>query len=97
MYLDVKQASAHINIKSKTLYSLAAKKQIPHYRIGTMLRFKAEELEAWMQEKKVFEFELIEKEEENKKIIDTVLKKVYNPIPKKAARPSSERGKNHVV
>lgn len=79
--LTIKEASTFLNIKEKTLYSLAAKKEIPHYRIGKIIRFNQGELDAWMQSKKV---EAVKEKEMAKKIVDDVLKSVYNPLPKKA-------------
>ncbi len=84
MYLTIKQASEYVNIKTKTLYSLASNKQIPHYRIGKMLRFSPSELDAWMLSKKVEAGEAVREKETAKKIVDDVLKSVYNPRPKKA-------------
>ncbi len=84
MYLTIKQASEYVNIKVKTLYSLSSNKQIPHYKIGKMLRFSPSELDAWMQSKKVEAGELAAEKVMTKKIVDDVLKSVYNPLPKKA-------------
>ena len=79
--LTIKEASTFLNIKEKTLYSLAAKKEIPHYRIGKIIRFNQGELDAWMQSKKV---EAVKEKEMAKKIVDDLLKSVYDPLPKKA-------------
>ncbi len=52
-YLSIKEAANYLNIKEKTLYARAAARQIPHYKIGRLLRFKKEEIDAWMHEQKV--------------------------------------------
>lgn len=79
--LTIKEASIFLNIKEKTLYSLAAKKQIPHYRIGKIIRFNQGELEAWLESKKVAPIKK-EKTVIDKKVIDAIVKQVYNPLPK---------------
>jgi excisionase family DNA binding protein len=52
MWLTVKELSKYINIKEKTIYHLVTKGSIPHYRIGKMVRFKKQEIDAWMNSHK---------------------------------------------
>ena len=51
-YYTLVEAAAYLNIKEKTLYAI--KDKIPHYRVGRMIRFKREDLDAWMESLKVF-------------------------------------------
>ena len=49
-YWDILDLSHYLNVKVKTLYAMIY--DIPHYRIGKLIRFKKEEIEAWMENKK---------------------------------------------
>lgn len=52
-YLKIEDISAYLNIKSKTLYAMVESGNIPHYRIGRLIRFKREDVDSWMKAKKV--------------------------------------------
>ena len=52
--LDYKHAAALTGIKVNTLYSMVARREIPHLRLGPRLvRFSRTELERWLQERSV--------------------------------------------
>ena len=53
-YLKIEDISVYLNIKSKTLYAMVESRDIPHYRIGRLIRFKKEDVDSWMEAKKVF-------------------------------------------
>jgi len=53
VYLTVKEVSEYLKIKIKTLYAMASAGEIPHYRIGRLLRFKKQDVDAWIETKKV--------------------------------------------
>lgn len=48
--IDVRQAALMFNLPSYWLAQAKERKQrsIPHYRVGKLVRFKPNELEAWM-------------------------------------------------
>jgi excisionase family DNA binding protein len=46
--LSVREASAWLNISPGTLYVWAAEGRIPVQRVGRCLRFRIEDLEAWL-------------------------------------------------
>jgi len=52
-YLKIEDVSAYLNIKSKTLYAIVESGDIPHYRIGRLIRFIREDVDLWMEAKKV--------------------------------------------
>ncbi len=47
--LTVAQVSKMLNIRPKTIYLWCALRIIPHYRFGGSIRFKLEEIEAWVK------------------------------------------------
>ena len=47
--MTIAELSEYLSIKPKTLYSLAGRKEIPHYRIKRLLRFKRSEVDEWME------------------------------------------------
>ena len=49
-YWDILDLSRYLKVKVKTLYAMIY--DIPHYRVGKLIRFKKEEIEAWMENKK---------------------------------------------
>ncbi len=52
-YLKIEDISAYLNVKTKTLYAMVESGDIPHYRIGRLIRFKREDVDLWMEAKKV--------------------------------------------
>jgi len=49
MLLSVPELSAYLNIKPKTLYAKTEAGEIPHYRIGRTIRFRLDEINAWLE------------------------------------------------
>jgi len=47
--LSVPELSVYLNIKPKTLYAKAESGEIPHYRIGRIIRFRLDEINAWLE------------------------------------------------
>ena len=45
----IKEVSNYLSIKEKTIYSKVEKKEIPHYRIGRLIRFTKEEIDNWLE------------------------------------------------
>jgi len=50
-YLTIDDLSVYLGIKPKTLY--ARVKEIPHYKVGRLIRFKQEDVDAWMEQHRV--------------------------------------------
>jgi len=50
-YLTINDLSIYLGIKPKTLY--ARIKEIPHYKVGRLVRFRKEDVDAWMEKHKV--------------------------------------------
>ena len=49
---DIIRLSSYLGVKRSTLYALVEKKEIPHYRIGRLARFKPAEIEEWLEAKR---------------------------------------------
>lgn len=47
--LTIDEAATLLRIKRNTLYTWAYRKQIPSQKVGRSLRFRSEELEAWLK------------------------------------------------
>ncbi len=48
MFLSIKDLSQYLQIKPSTLYAWASKGIIPHYKVHGLLRFKQDEIDAWI-------------------------------------------------
>jgi len=48
-FLTIQEVSEYLGIKKSTLYSKVEKGEIPHYKIGHLVRFRQEEIDAWME------------------------------------------------
>jgi len=49
-YLTIQQVADYLSIKPSSLYSKIA--EIPHYRIGRLLRFRKGEIDRWIETKR---------------------------------------------
>jgi excisionase family DNA binding protein len=46
-YWDIKDLSRYLKVRIKTLYAMVP--DIPHYRIGKLIRFRKQEIDSWME------------------------------------------------
>ncbi|MFA5790766.1 MAG: helix-turn-helix domain-containing protein [Caldisericia bacterium] len=51
--LSIQQTSEILGIGVGTLYQWTSQHRVPHYKIGRRVKFKATELEKWVEKKKV--------------------------------------------
>jgi excisionase family DNA binding protein len=49
-YMDINELSQYLGVKKSTLYAKVARKQLPHYKINRLVRFKKDEIDRWMEE-----------------------------------------------
>ena len=47
-YWDIRDLSNYLKVKMKTLYALVP--ELPHYRVGKLIRFRKEEIDSWMEQ-----------------------------------------------
>lgn len=48
--MTIKEISEYLKIKEKTAYHLAAKGEIPGFKVGGAWRFKKKEIEDWIEQ-----------------------------------------------
>ncbi len=48
-FIDINDLSRYLAMKPSTLYSLVEAREIPHYKIGRLVRFKKAEIDRWME------------------------------------------------
>ena len=48
-FMTVKDLSAYLNMKEKTIYKLAAEGTMPGFKLGGSWRFRLSEIEVWIQ------------------------------------------------
>ena len=99
-FWDIADLSSYLKVKVKTIYAMTS--GIPHYRVGKLIRFKKQEIDSWMESKRVKDFDGINKSKNIKgkksdkgniiidklirKAIDQSKKEVYNPCHGKSDR-----------
>ena len=49
-YLTVKEVAQYLGMKTSTVYALVP--EIPHYRIGNLIRFRKEDIDTWLATKR---------------------------------------------
>ena len=54
-FLSIGDLSEVLGIKKSTLYSLVENGELPHYKIGRLVRFKRNDVDAWMESHRVKE------------------------------------------
>jgi excisionase family DNA binding protein len=47
--LTISELALFLNIKQKTIYARAEAGEIPHYHIGRLIRFRLDEIDAWLE------------------------------------------------
>ena len=50
-FMTPEGVAQYLHIKKSTVYSWAKSGQIPHYRMGRLLRFKPAEIDCWLETK----------------------------------------------
>lgn len=51
-FIDVYDLAKFLKMKKQTAYHIVATLNIPHYRVGRLIRFKLSEIEEWMTKNK---------------------------------------------
>ncbi len=48
-WLSVEEIAVHLGIKKDTVYKWVAKKHLPTHKVGRLLKFDKEEIDAWVR------------------------------------------------
>jgi excisionase family DNA binding protein len=91
-FLNVKEVSAYLALRTSTVYTMVEEKKIPHYRIGRQIRFKKSEIDEWMEEQKE---PVIDARVEARKVISSLQRRPnldVDRIVKKAIDEAEKRG-----
>jgi excisionase family DNA binding protein len=83
-YLTIEELSAYLSIKPKTLY--ARVKEIPHYKVGRLVRFRKDDVDLWMERHRVVKEEKAQDQEPSAPTIESV------PTPAKKRRSWKRKG-----
>jgi excisionase family DNA binding protein len=49
VYLDIREVSRHLKIKTSTLYAWVARRKIPFIKIHGLIRFRIDEIDRWVE------------------------------------------------
>jgi excisionase family DNA binding protein len=49
-FLTVPDVASILSVKQSTVYQWAKSKEIPHYRLGRIVRFKRKDLDVWIED-----------------------------------------------
>jgi excisionase family DNA binding protein len=90
-YWDILDLSRYLNVKVKTLYAMIY--DIPHYRVGKLIRFKKEEIEAWMENKKGNDRDIKIQQRGKRKLTESANKDI-NRLIRKTIDQTKEEGYN---
>ncbi len=50
--LTLKEVAAYLKLAEKTAYKLAAEGKLPGFKVGGSWRFKKEDIESWIEQRK---------------------------------------------
>ena len=48
-WMNVQEVAAYLTLKPSTIYTYVCERKIPHYKRGHIVRFKVEEIDAWLE------------------------------------------------
>jgi excisionase family DNA binding protein len=49
-FLTVQEVSEYLHVKRATLYAKVESGDLPHYKVGRLVRFKREDIDRWMED-----------------------------------------------
>jgi len=71
-FLGVKAIAEYLAIKRSGIYAMVESRKFPHYHIGRQIRFKKDDIDRWMQERKE---EAVDSRIEVKKVFRSIERK----------------------
>jgi len=70
-FLTIGELSKYLNLKRSTLYGLVESGELPHYKIGRLIRFRKSDVDRWMEDHRRENIKLEEKAKRILKVINT--------------------------
>jgi len=58
-FLNSKEISEYLGIKENTVYAWVHKRQIPFYKVGRLVKFKQDQIDRWIEGKRVKEMPFV--------------------------------------
>jgi excisionase family DNA binding protein len=97
-YLTIDELSQYLHLKKSTLYSKVKSGDLPHYKVGRLLRFNKEDVDRWMESnrREPIDLDLRTREIFKKKNgspidIDSVIKNAIDEVRGKRYTPNHGR------
>lgn len=59
IFYTVDELSEYLGVEKSTVYTWVHTRQIPYYKIGRLVKFKVDEIQVWVEERKVNVIEII--------------------------------------
>lgn len=88
-FWNIEDLSNYLNVKVKTIYSMVP--DIPHYRIGKLIRFKKDEIDSWLEGKRANVHQTMK----NKKTLESTNNQIDLLIRKTIDRAKEEDYNSH--
>jgi len=89
--INIRELSEYLEIKEKTLYAKVAAGDIPHYKIGRLVRFKKTEIDIWVESQKVIQVDhagkaadIIRSVKRTGRDVDRVVRKTIDEVRRSA-------------
>ena len=89
-YLTINGLSAYLQIKPKTLY--ARIKEIPHYKVGRLVRFRKEDVDVWMERHRVVKHEKEQDQKQDQEPENSIPPTEPTPKPPRSRISRKRRG-----
>lgn len=48
-FFNIDEIAEYLGMKKSSIYSKVERKEIPHYKVGTLLRFRKSDIDGWME------------------------------------------------
>ena len=90
-YLSIGEVSTLLNIKRPTLYQWVESGQIPHYKLGRLIRFRRHEIIQWMERHKAAPVDVPKRARDIMKKINHPTKDMKNLLKKTLDGIKSQR------
>ena len=57
-FLNVNEVAEYLGVEASTIYAWVHTRQIPFYKVGRLVKFKQDQIDRWIENKKVAEVSL---------------------------------------